>query len=566
MKKLTLAISILGLTCATLFGGVESMDTPWKTPPKRLNLESYIGTLYYYADNFQNYFKLENMGKSPKGLPIYLCTMTDTSIPDDDKNVILITALHSGAERTATAGLLDFTEWLMGGSKEAKESLQKNVILMMPVVSPEGFFLDEALWNSRRLDPYSLGRGNRVNLKTLELKKPEDGPEHIIFQQVSDKYKPDFHMDVHGTGLHFNAYIQPMTIGRAGSNSTIGPWDHKLSQALMASGPQNGFGTGNMEMCQRLIWGPAMEPHYQSFFDMGQPYYYGAIYGYIRNHTMLSLIESTWNFSVTEPLKALLAEANKGFSTHRINDFKVNVIKGGISTSLVSYGKTKAERRESRVNLWRKQDYFAVGTSYPNTGNFIVSMVAYGKEGLTTLTGAPDSGRWGQATFEAILQNTKNYDYINTDGLAKFFKFAPPNVKKIMFEKGTPPKDVKEPELNGGLGVMYSIPVVNAEVLEVNLNGNVIKPSTTDGYEIWTEDGFTHVLVNIPPEKTAKEKLYLVGIAWNTDRDIHSEYGYLPNAVIQNYIKNNLNDKAKFEIKDAVEVQTKHIQEKRQNK
>ena len=170
MKKLTLAMSILGLTCATLFGGVESMDTPWKTPPKRLNLESYIGTLYYYADNFQNYFKLENMGKSPKGLPIYLCTMTDTSIPDDDKNVILITALHSGAERTATAGLLDFTEWLMGGSKEAKESLQKNVILMMPVVSPEGFFLDEALWNSRRLDPYSLGRGNRVNLKTLELK------------------------------------------------------------------------------------------------------------------------------------------------------------------------------------------------------------------------------------------------------------------------------------------------------------------------------------------------------------------------------------------------------------
>jgi hypothetical protein len=132
-----------------------------------------------------------------------------------------------------------------------------------------------------------------------------------------------------------------------------------------------------------------------------------------------------------------------------------------------------------------------------------------------------------------------------------------------MFEKGTPPKDVKEPELNSGLGVMYSIPVANAEVLEVNLNGNVIKPSTTDGYEIWTEDGFTHVLVNIPPEKTAKEKLYLVGIAWNTDRDIHSEYGYLPNETIKSYIKNNLNDKAKSEIKEATEIQTKHIEDRR---
>ncbi len=563
MKLFKFLILAATMTGFSLSASIEKMDTPWKTPPKRLSLETYIGTLYYYAQNFPDIFKLEMVAKSPKGLPVYLCKLTDSNVPDDDKNIILITALHSGAERTGTAGLMEFLKIMAGNSDLAKTSLKKNIILVMPMVNPEGFFLDEALWNSRRFDPYSIGRGNRVDLKTLAPKVPEDGPEYIAFQRIADKYKPDFHMDVHGTGLHFNAYIQPMTVGRAGSNSSIGPWDGKLYQALLASAPKAGFGASCMEDGERLIWGPAMEKHYQSFFDMGQPYYYGATYTYIRNHTMLSLIESTWTFSVTEPLKALLEEANKGFSKHRINDFKVNVIKGGINTSLVSYGKTKAERRESRVNLWQKQDFFAVGSSYPNSGNFSVSMIAYGKEGLTTLLGTADSGRWGQAMFTDILKNSENYSYIDHEGLKKFLSFAPPNVRKIMFEKGMPPADAVEPEIGSGLGILYNIPVANAEILEINLNGKIVTPGIEDGYETWVEDGFTKVLVNIPPERTAREKLFLLGVAWNAPFDIHSQYGYIPDETISNWIRNNINNKAKSEIQDASEIQRKHIEERR---
>ena len=562
MKK----IFVLCMMCCLstiMLADLSQMEKPWKNPPKRLSLETYIGTLYYYAQTFPDIFKLELVAKSPKGLPVYLCKVTDPTVSDEDKNVILITALHSGAERTATAGLMEFIPIITGKSELAKDSLKKNIILIMPIVSPEGFFLDEALWNSRRFDPYSIGRGNRVDLKTLAPKVPEDAPEYIAFQKVSDKYKPDFHMDVHGTGLHFNSYIQPMTIGRAGSNSSIGLWDAKLQQALMASAPAAGFGAYCMEDAQRLIWGPSMGKHYQSFFDMGQPFYYGATYGYIRNHTMLGIIESTWTFSVTEPLKALLQEANKGFSNGRVNDFKVNLIKGGFNTSLLSYGKTKAERRESRVKLWQKQDYFAVGTSYPNSGNFVVSMIAYGKEGLTTLTGTADSGRWGQAMFADILKHSANYSYIAHEGLAKFFAAAPPNVKKIMFEKGTPSADIEEPELDSGIAIGCDIPIANAEIVAITLNGKAIKPSIEDGYETWVEDGFTHVRVNIPAERTAKEKLFLLGVAWNAPFDIHSKYGYVPDEIIKEFIKNDLSEEARREIEEAKAVQTKHIEDKK---
>jgi hypothetical protein len=190
-------------------------------------------------------------------------------------------------------------------------------------------------------------------------------------------------------------------------------------------------------------------------------------------------------------------------------------------------------------------------------------MVAYGKEGLTTLTGTVDSGRWGQAMFADILKHSASYSYIDHEGLAKFFAAAPPNVKKIMFEKGTPPADIEEPELDSGIAIVCDIPVADAEIVDITLNGKAINKSIEDGYETWVEDGFTHVRVNIPAERTAKEKLFLLGVAWNAPFDIHSQYGYVPDEKITQFIKNNLSEEARREIEEAKAVQTKHFDEKR---
>ncbi|MDR0932961.1 MAG: hypothetical protein LBM70_08095 [Victivallales bacterium] len=565
MKKLFLFLLSAVFTFSA-FGGVEKMATPWKTPPRRLNLQSYIGSMYYYAANFPDRFRLEKPGESPLGLPVYLAIMTDREVPDTEKHVILLTAFHSEAERSATAGLLAFTEWLMGDSSEAKESLQKNVILMMPLCNPEGFFLQESNMNSKNFDPYAAGRGNRINLDTLQLKNPQDGPEHLAYQTVADRYKPDFHLDVHGIALHFNGQLQPMTLGRAGSNSSLTLWDQKLLLIMKNIGKEKRFGIMEPGIdSQRLIWGSTMGKKQESFCDMGQPYYYCAMYSYFRHHTMLCILESTYNFSVTEPIKALLRQANQGFSSDRIKDFAVNTIKTNYNCSLESYGLTRAERRKSRSSLWQKQQYFAIGSSYPQSSNYMIGVVAYGAEGLKKLTGSiKDSGRWGQVTFADLLNSIANDNAITIPEIKHFISYAPPTVQKIMFEKGVPDKDSAEPNLSEGIAILCTLPTAENEILEIRLNGHPVSESPVDGYECWSENGFTYIRVNIPPERITKEKLFLVTCAWNPKQDIASDYGYLPNPEIKKWIDTKLNDSAgAADLVNAKKIHQNYIESKK---
>ena len=53
--------------------------------------------------------------------------------------------------------------------------------------------------------------------------------------------------------------------------------------------------------------------------------------------------------------------------------------------------------------------------------------------------------------------------------------------------------------------------------LIVQLNGESLGESATDGYEKWFADGFTHVQVNVPPTESEKTELYFLTIAYEPD-------------------------------------------------
>ena len=561
MKK----IFVLCMMCCLstiMLADLSQMEKPWKTPHKRMSLRDYIGNLYYWADKHGDNFKLSKVTETPKGLPFYAIEITDTTVPNENKNVILLTAFHGGGERTATAGVMAFLDWLMSDDPLAKESLKKNILIVTPNNNPEGYFLDEAPWNSRRIDPYSMGRGNRMNLKDLSILKPEDGPEYIAYCKLVDKYKPDFHMDIHGTAMHYNGQIQRASIGRAASNSSLDIWDKELLIKLLDSAKKQRFGVIDFSMHdERLIWGPAMTDAWKSFCNMGQPYTYAAMYGSFREHTMICTIESTWNFTVVEPMKELLRQANKGFSKNRVNDFKVNTIQGLI----VTHGETKADRRENRSKLWKKQDFFSSAFSYPDVSNYIVNMAIYGREDFKKFAGEKPNG---MITFDTILKQTENSPYFNHENPKKFFAVAPPTVKKVWGNMINLKADVAEPELKEGFGIITKIQVENAKIVDLKLNGFPIEESTTDGYEIWSEDGFTFVRVNIPAEKVMKNKSYIVTCAWNSPegRDLNDDYGYLPDSEVKEFINNNLSEKARQDIEKAEAVRTKHFEDKKKNK
>ncbi len=535
---------------------LEEMERPWDAPARRLTLKSYIGAVNYFAEKYPDFVTLEIPGRSPLGLPVYLLKFTDKRVPDDDKNIILVTAFHSGAERTGTAGILTFAEWLAGGSELATESLKKNILLLMPIVNPEGFFLVEHWGNSRLMDIYALGRGNRVNLDTQELKNPEDGPEVLAYRAVADQYHPDFHLDVHGTGLHFNGHIQPPSLGRAGSNSSLRSWDDRLIREMIEYGNRAGWGYQQMDVdSQRLIWGPAMGELQRSFCEMGQPYYTSAHYGYFRHHTLPAALESTWCEMVVEPLKGLLEMANRGLTPGPVDGFPVNRIKTNYSLHLEAFGANRADRRESRVRLWQKQRFFLVGSSYPMTANYQLAVAAYGREGLKAMTGTlADSGRWGQIPLDELLKNIEKVDYIDHAAIGRFLKAAPPRMQKVMFEKGDFSATEEVPELDSGLAMVIQLPTTDNDILHLALNGRPLEESATDGYQTWVADGFTYVRVNIPPERTAVEKLFLLSCAWN--QKTPSTFGYLPDPEMAAWIEKNLDSTpGGEELKKALQIE-----------
>ena len=70
-------------------------------------------------------------------------------MPDEDKQVALVTALHGGPERSGTTTALRLIEWLMGDSDLAKETRRKQIVLVIPIANPYAFFTTDRFGNKQ---------------------------------------------------------------------------------------------------------------------------------------------------------------------------------------------------------------------------------------------------------------------------------------------------------------------------------------------------------------------------------------------------------------------------------
>lgn len=164
---------------------------PWTQPVLRLTLEQYTETLHYWAEKHPRWMTMETRGRSKEGLPIFLVKITDSSVSDAQKQIVLVTAMHSGSERTGATSVLHFLEWLLGDSPVAATVRQRQIVLLMPIVNPWGFFTTSSNNNSQGVDPYSAQRGKEWDIEKLVLKHPERAPEIVAVQSVVDDFKPD---------------------------------------------------------------------------------------------------------------------------------------------------------------------------------------------------------------------------------------------------------------------------------------------------------------------------------------------------------------------------------------
>lgn len=524
------ALPLLGLTTRAaasddLDARLAQVPTPWKTPIHRLTLPEYEATLKYWAERYPALITVQKRGAALDGRAVWLVKITDASVPDENKQVALVTALHGGPERSASTTALRLIEWLAGDSPLAKETRRKQVVLVMPIPNPYAFFVSDRFGNKAGIEVYDSPL-KWWNLKTLSLARPDQTPEIAAVLSVVDEYQPEVHLDLHGTGLQGfkpeeipadRKMLQGTTMFEISacsySNCGVRPWDPRVTEAMVRAGQEAGYGSDRAEAdAQRTFWSADSDSLRDRLWIPPRPDRFRTpFYGYMKYHTMISTTEIGWEASGVARVGGILALGNAVWVDDNVPGYPVNRLKWRAGRYVTAYGQTAGERRRSRVELWQGQGSFVDGILYPEyagRANYVCAVT-------------PRGARAMNADRRQFVANLRELPGVQADAVGKFVLMGP----EIRLS-GEHERTVKNLPLEHGIGFRLRIPYRAPKLLDVSVNGHSLIESSLDGYQAWYADGYTQVQVNIPPEKTRKADIFVVTCAY--DPQEQRTYGFEP--------------------------------------
>ena len=482
----------------------------------RITLEEYEATLKFWQQKHPAILDVERAGLSLEGLGLYLLKISDGDVPIENKQVCLITSLHGGPERSGTTTILHLVEWLLGDSDEAKETRRKQIVLIMPINHPLAFFETDRFLNASKIDPYTGGGPQNWDLKNLQYLAADKAPEVKAVLDVVDRWQPDVHADVHGTGLQeypddmlgdrtrYQGQVMFEVTGSAYSNYALRPWDWRVTETLIQAGLDAGYPSDRFEADgQRSFHGPVMNPIADRTWR-GQPNFYTAQYGYAKYHSMVMALEVGWEQSGVARLQGLLRIGNTRWQGEPYEGYPVDRVKSFIGHYVTAWGGSPAERRHSRVELWQKQGRFTQAVLYPQTDGRDTFIVATSERAAAALSKNKDE----------FLAAVAQHDGVDGEAVERFVRSGP----EIMLAVDAARSQGDSPQpIRNGIGFRLRLPYQKPLIKSVTLNGKQLRASETDGFQSWQANGFTQVQIHVPPETAAKQDLYVVTCEYQGD-------------------------------------------------
>lgn len=444
-------------------------------------------------------YALEVLGNSVEGRAVYAVTMTDPTVPDEDKEHALVTALHAGIERGAPATVMSIIEWFLSSDPRAADILRRQVVVFLPLVDP---------------DRYEKGHFTPIYTEwnAEGPLKPEEVPEGVYVQRVFDRFQPDLHADIHGTSLDFEKYIMFESSGAAYSNNAVRPYHREIirlmDEAALAAGYPMDTGESDAE---RQFYGPGVSAMaHKSWY--GQPRYYAATYLYDHFHTLVSATEVAWEASGLVRHQRLLAVGNERWPGYYYPGYPNGVIMGNTHAQLMAYGATASARRASRVELWNRMAEFTFGTLDP---------AMEGRASAFFATSAAAEQYLNDDKLGETLAKLAGHPGMNGEALTAFFHDWPAGqngpTPQLYVTHRAPEKAPAEGEaapvvkpVQHGASIRLRLPYPKANIEELKVNGEPIGVSAVDGYVTWVAKGSTYILVNLPPERVVADDLFVV--------------------------------------------------------
>ena len=481
--------------------------------------EGLLGWMKKYPD------RLDVMvpAKSRAGRDVIFCKVTDNNVADGDKQIVFVTCTHVGMELNAATSCLHFLKWLIGDSELARETRLKQIVIVMPAGAPDTY-------TGVRGPDKEQGEGNphAEYWSWSGTLQPERNPEAVALIDMMKRYLPDVHVDLHG-GPYKNFYMAEST-GIAWFSGLSRAYVPQIIWQMNQAADAMGFGVSNTngEDAAGMVRATApIEVKYilPEFSDedldklsgdfAAQHYFMRAsnintcVYSYHNYHALSCTMEIGFEQSALVRLQKLMEIGNSKWCSEYYTGYPVNHFGNGLLVALAGWGKTVAERRKSRLELWDKFNQFCFGYGTPPYRGELIAVCATTPKGAEKYYGINASKINDQKdeaerqapsgyveSLEKLMQRLESEARFDSTSIKTFIKDSPVNEYFCFGANGG--FSEHSHNIENGLGLRLHIPDNKAKIKQVLLDGHQLDKSETSGYTSWAGSGTT-VQVNIPP-------------------------------------------------------------------
>jgi hypothetical protein len=230
---------------------------------------------------------------------------------------------------------------------------------------------------------------------------------------------------------------------------------------------------------------PGAEEHF--YFHLHRSGVTSPVFAYHHSHTLAMTMETGFEESAVTRLRRLLQIGNSTWRGERYSGYPVNQVGCWGSMALSAWGRTAAERRASRVELWSKAGQLVYGCAHPEPRGTMMAFFS------------PDPTAWMRITadpsLDAVAERLDAEGGYDTQALAGFLRRTPaqraPDRRPLV-------EQASSPTIENGAVIRLLIPYPDATLTHIRLDGHAVEPSDTCGVFVHHNPA-TIVEVAIPP-------------------------------------------------------------------
>ena len=415
---------------------------------------------------------------------IHAAVFTDPSVPDEEKQRILIIAQHSGMEISGINTVLSLGNYLAAGKGD--DLLRGLVVVLLPCPNPWTFAKQSPAYTFRN----EAGVDEYISFTYHGAKLGGRNPSAVAVQALIDRFRPEMLLDCHGVHAQDQLVIPSCGVSAFASNRL---YNDELLGELQQAGIDAGYATFSADTEETL---PMTDPDCgdEDVIAHFRPTARGAIaptYAYYRYHTMAASLEISFECEAVERLVRALEIGVRTNKREVYPGYPVNCVVSPYGhASLRAYGITAAQRRESRIELWQKRGDIGFGIAHPEVPGFAAAIV--------TLDPAASSATVKDyyAPMDDVLCRLQEYSGKDMTELRTMFDAQFESYASI-----NPADNRYAVHAEHGITIRLGLPFADAKPTKIMLCDRVLCKDAQDGYSVTECDNWVYVDVNIPPEK-----------------------------------------------------------------